>query len=44
MAELLSLDITASFKGVEEDTVIDYMNEIVSLGYLPSCRNWNQSF
>ena len=36
--ELLSLDITGSFKGVEEDKVIDYMNEIISFGYLPSLQ------
>ena len=34
--DLLSLDIRDSFMDCEDDQVVDYMNEIVNRGYLPS--------
>ena len=36
--ELVSLDIRNAFKNVQDDTVIDYMNELVSRGYLSSLK------
>ena len=36
--ELLTLDIRRAFDSSEDDRVIDYLNEIVSRGYLPSLQ------
>ena len=36
--ELLTLDIRKAFKDVQDDQVIDYMNEIVSCGYLSALQ------